>query len=250
MTDDTVFITGASAGIGEAVARRMAKRGARLVLAARRRDRLEALAAELGVPCHVAAFDVRDASAAARAVADLPEEFRAITVLVNNAGLALGMGPAQQANLDDWNVMVDTNVKGLLAMTHAVLPRLVARNRGHVVNLGSVAGTYPYPGGHVYAATKAFVHQLSLALRADVVGTRVRVSCIEPGFVASEFQTVRFKGDAARAEKLYEGLQVLSADDIAETIEWVVTRPAHVNVNTVELMTVQQAFGPFALARR
>lgn len=246
---EVVLVTGASAGIGEAIARRLAGGGARLVLTARRRDRLDALAAELAVPCHLAELDVRDRDAVAAFVAALPEGFREVTALVNNAGLALGMGPAQDALLDDWEAMVDTNVKGMMYVTHALLPGMVARNRGHIVNLGSVAASYPYPGGHVYCGTKAFVHQFSLALRSDLLGTRLRVTCLEPGMVETDFSRVRFKGDEARAAKIYEGADPLTPGDIAEVVEWCLSRPPHVNINTIELMPVRQAFGPFAVSR-
>jgi 3-hydroxy acid dehydrogenase/malonic semialdehyde reductase len=248
-SSDVAFITGASAGIGEAVARRFAERGVRLVLAARRRDRLEALARDLAVPTHIVELDVRDAASAARVVSQLPEQFATISVLVNNAGLALGLGPAWEAELADWQTMVETNVTGLVAVTHAVLPGMVQRNRGHVVNLGSVAGSYPYPGGHIYCGTKAFVHQFSLSLRADLLGTAVRVTCIEPGLVETDFSKVRFGGDESRAAKVYANTQPLTADDIAETIDWATSLPEHVNINSLEVMPVRQAFQPLAVHR-
>jgi 3-hydroxy acid dehydrogenase/malonic semialdehyde reductase len=245
----TVLVTGASSGIGAAVARRFAGAGARLILAARRADRLEALAAELAVPTHVVPLDVSDRAAVARAVAEIPADFAAIDVLVNNAGGALGLEPAPAADLDDWETMVDTNCKGLMYVTRAVLPGMVARDRGHVLNLGSVAGTYPYPGGNVYGATKAFVEQLSLNLRADLAGKRVRVTSIEPGMVETEFSKVRFKGDKARAEAVYKGFPPLRAEDVAEAIYWCATLPAHVNVNRLELMSVMQSFAGFSVKR-
>jgi 3-hydroxy acid dehydrogenase/malonic semialdehyde reductase len=182
----------------------------------------------------------------------LPGDFAAVDVLVNNAGLALGLQPAQSADLDDWDTMVDTNVKGLMYCTRAALPGMVARNRGHIVNIGSVAAMYPYPGGNVYGATKAFVHQFSLNLRADLHGTAVRVTDVQPGMAAgTEFSAVRFHGDAPRASKVYEGVAApLTADDIADTVFWVATRPAHVNVNTIEIMPVAQAFNAFKIDRR
>jgi NADP-dependent 3-hydroxy acid dehydrogenase YdfG len=244
-----VFITGASSGIGAAVARRFAADGARLVLAARREDRLRALAHELGVPAHVVALDVRDRTAVERAVAALPEAFAAVTILVNSAGGALGLEPAQAASLEDWDAMVDTNCKGLMYVTRAILPGMVARDRGHVINLGSVAGTYPYPGGNVYGASKAFVEQLSLDLRADLTGKRVRVTNIEPGMVETEFSLVRFKGDEEKARAVYQGFPPLSADDVAEAIHWCATLPEHVNVNRIELMSVMQSFAGFAVKR-
>jgi 3-hydroxy acid dehydrogenase/malonic semialdehyde reductase len=173
-----------------------------------------------------------------------------VDVLVNNAGLALGLEPAPRADLDEWERMIDTNTRGLAILTRLLLPGMVERGRGHVVNVGSVAGTYPYPGGNVYGATKAFVHQYSLNLRADLVGTGVRVTCVEPGMAETEFSLVRFQGDAARAAKVYEGVRPLSGEDVAEAILWCLALPAHVNVNAVELMPVQQAFSPFAISRR
>lgn len=249
LSSETVLITGASSGIGAAVARRFAQAGARLVLVARRKERLEVMGAELGVPVHVIELDVRDRAQVESALASLPEPFRSVSVVVNNAGLALGQGPAHEASLDDWDAMVDTNVKGMLHVTHALLPGMVARRRGHVVNLGSVAGTYPYPGGHVYCATKAFVHQFSLALRSDLLGTDVRVTCVEPGMVQTDFSKVRFGGDDARAAKVYEGADPMTPEDIAETVAWCVSMPARVNVNTVELMATRQAFAPYAVHR-
>ncbi len=249
LTGKTVLITGATAGFGAAAARRFAKAGARLVLAARRTDRLRALEAELEVPVHVVTLDVRDRAAVEQAVAALPPAFREVDVLVNNAGLALGLEPAQRADLDDWDTMVDTNIKGLMYVTRAVLPGMVARDRGHVINLGSVAGTYPYPGGNAYGGTKAFVKQFSLNLRADLLGSRVRVTNIEPGMCETEFSVVRFKGDADKAAKVYENTLALSADDIAECIFWTAALPAHMNINSLEVMPVTQAFSPFAVHR-
>jgi 3-hydroxy acid dehydrogenase/malonic semialdehyde reductase len=245
----TVFVTGASSGFGAAIARRFASSGARLVLAARRAPRLTALAAELAVPVHVLPLDVTDRDAVARAVADLPREFAAIDVLVNNAGGAVGLEPAQEANLDDWDWMVDTNCKGVMYVTRAVLPGMVQRDRGHVINLGSVAGTYPYAGGNVYGATKAFVEQFSLNLRADLAGKRVRVTNIEPGMAETEFSLVRFKGDAEKAGAVYKGFPALSAGDVAEVIHFCATLPEHVNVNRLELMSVMQSFAGFSIKR-
>jgi 3-hydroxy acid dehydrogenase / malonic semialdehyde reductase len=246
-----VFVTGATAGFGAAIARRFAAEGHRIVAAGRRLERLNALAEELGRNrIYPLLLDVRDRRAVEASVADIPDDFKDIDLLVNNAGLALGLEPAQAANLDDWEAMVDTNVKGVMYVTRAVLPGMVTRNRGHVVNLGSVAATYPYPGANVYGATKAFVRQFSLNLRADLLGTRVRVTDVEPGLVSgTEFSAVRFRGDAKKATRLYEGADALTPDDVAETVHWVATLPARVNVNTVELMPVSQAFAPLAVHR-
>ena len=247
----TVLVTGASSGFGSSTARRFAGDGARVVIAARRGDRIAALARELGDRAHAVELDVRDRAAVERTIADLPPAFAEIDVLVNNAGLAKGLEPAQRATLDDWDQMVDTNCKGLTYVTRAVLPGMVARGRGHVINIGSVAGTYPYPGGNVYGASKEFVHQFSLNLRSDLHGTGVRVTCIEPGLAGgTEFSTVRFNGDQQRASAVYTGVDALGPDDVAEAIHWVASLPAHVNVNVLELMTVAQSFAPFQVQRR
>jgi 3-hydroxy acid dehydrogenase/malonic semialdehyde reductase len=245
----TVFVTGASSGFGAAAARRFAATGARVIASARRVERLKDLAAEFGDLVLPVALDVRDRAAVGEVINGLPAEFAEIDVLVNNAGLALGTEPAQSADLDDWDQMIDTNCKGLVHMTRAVLPGMVARRRGHVINLGSVAGTYPYPGGNTYAGTKAFVHQFSLALRSDVHGTGVRVTCVEPGMADTEFSSVRFHGDKAKADAVYAGMQPMTADDIAESIFWAATMPAHVNVNVIELMATAQSFAPYQVAR-
>ena len=246
---NTVFVTGASSGFGAAVARRFAADGARVVATARRVERVEALASEFGPQILPLALDVRDRPAVAAAVEALPEEFKGIDVLVNNAGLALGLNPAQDADLDDWDQMIDTNCKGLVYCTRAILPGMVARGSGHVISLGSVAGAYPYPGGNVYGGTKAFVHQFSLNLRSDLHGTGVRVTCVEPGMADTEFSLTRFSGDRAKADAVYAGMQPLTPDDIAESIHWAATLPEHVNVNTIELMPTTQSFSPFQVAR-
>lgn len=246
----TAFVTGASNGFGAAIVRRFAAQGWRVVALARRQDRLAALAAELGDSVLPVRLDVRDAAAVQDTVAGLPAEFAAIDVLVNNAGLAKGLKPAQEADLDDWQEMIDTNCTGLVTCTRAVLPGMVERGRGHVVNLGSVAGSYPYPGGNVYGATKAFVHQFSLNLRSDLHGTGVRVTSVEPGMSGqTEFSTVRFGGDQGQADAVYAGMQPLLPADIAEAVYWVVSQPGHVNVNLVELMPVAQSFAPFQVSR-
>ena len=247
---NTVFVTGASSGFGAAVARRFAADGARVIAAARRVDRVKSLADEFGSRILPLALDVRDRPAVAAAVEGLPDEFKSVDVLVNNAGLALGLGPAQDADLDDWDQMIDTNCKGLVYCTRAILPGMVARRRGHVISLGSVAGTYPYPGGNVYGGTKAFVHQFSLDLRSDLHGTGVRVTSVEPGMADTEFSLVRFSGDQAQADAVYTGMQPMTADDIAEAIFWAATQPPHVNVNRIELMATAQSFAPFQVARQ
>lgn len=247
----TAFVTGASSGFGEAIVRRYVKDGAKVIAAARRLDRLEALAEELGrervLPLQL---DVGDRAAVQAAIASLPALFAQVDVLVNNAGLALGLSPAPDADLDDWDRMIRTNCAGLVYVTRALLPGMRARGRGHVVNIGSVAGTYPYPGGNVYGATKAFVHQFSLNLRSDLHGTGVRVTCIEPGLCdGTEFSEVRFGGDRQRAAAVYAGTTPLTPEDIAETVAWVSAQPPHVNVNSIELMPVAQSFAAFQVWR-
>ena len=245
-----VFVTGASVGFGAAIARMFVRRGARVIATARRLDKLQALHAELGEALLPLALDVRDSAAVQRVVADLPEGFAAIDCLVNNAGLALGLAPAWQADLSEWQQMIDTNCAGLVSVTRAILPGMVARECGHVINVGSVAGSYPYPGGNVYGATKAFVHQLTLNLRSDLHGTRVRATCIEPGLCSgTEFSEVRFGGDKARASAVYEGVEALTAEDVAEAVGWVASLPRHVNVNTLELMPVAQSTAGFQVHR-
>ena len=245
-----VLVTGATSGFGAAIARRFVAQGHRVIAAGRRQPRLAALAAELGAALYPLVLDVRGRQAVAEAIAGLPTEWAAINVLVNNAGLALGLEPAQRANLDDWDEMVDTNIKGLSYMTRAVLPGMVERNRGHVINLGSIAGTYPYPGGNAYGASKAYVEQFSLNLRADLLGTAVRVTNVAPGLCGgTEFSNVRFKGDDAKAASVYTGTQPLLSADIAEAVYWCATLPAHVNINQIEMMPVCQAFAPLAVSR-
>ncbi len=246
-----VLITGASSGFGEACARRYGANGQDLVLCARRSERLESLAASLQGAGSVITrtLDVTQSDQVDGFLESLPESHREIDVLVNNAGLALGMEPAQEADLEDWETMVDTNIKGLIRMTRRILPGMVARRRGHIVNIGSVAGNWPYPGGNTYGATKAFVQQFSRNLRSDLLGTPIRVSNIEPGLAETEFSLVRLKGDAGKAGAVYENTQPLSAEDIAEIVYWVTTLPAHVNINTLEVMPVCQAWAPFAVDR-
>ena len=246
-----IFVTGATAGFGAAIVRRFIHEGHRVVALGRREDRLASLRNEFTPEqIHTVVLDVRDNAAVERAVANLPADFAAIDVLVNNAGLALGLEPAQRAELDDWERMVDTNIKGLRYVTRAVLPGMVERKRGHIVNIGSIAGNYPYPGGNVYGATKAFVRQLSLNLRADLVNSSVRVTDIAPGLSSgTEFSNVRFHGNDAKAAQVYANTQSLTADDIAESVYWVTSLPAHVNGNVLELMPVTQAAGPLAISR-
>jgi 3-hydroxy acid dehydrogenase/malonic semialdehyde reductase len=251
MPPRVAFVTGASSGFGAAIARRYAGAGVRVLATARRVDRLARLVDEFGEDLiFVSGLDVRDRAAIEQLVSSLPRAFAEVDVLVNNAGLALGLEPAQDANLDQWEQMIETNCTGLTYVTRAILPGMVARRRGHVVNMGSIAATYPYPGGNVYGASKAFVHQFSLGLRADLHGTGVRVTCIEPGLVGgSEFSEVRFGGDAERAAALYAGTNPLTAEDIAAAVEWVTFQPEHVNVNLLELMPVSQSFGPLPVDR-
>jgi len=245
----TALVTGATAGIGEACARAFVAAGWRVIGTGRRAERLEALKADLGADkFHAAVFDVRDEAARDAALAALPAEFAAIDCLVNNAGLALGTEPAQSASLESWKTMIDTNVTALVSLTHKLLPALVER-KGAIVNLSSVAATYPYIGGNVYGGTKAFVHQFSLGLRSDLAGTGVRVTSIEPGMVETEFTLVRTGGNQQASDNLYGGANPMTAKDIAGTVLWVATLPPHLNINTLELMPVSQSFAGFQVAR-
>jgi 3-hydroxy acid dehydrogenase/malonic semialdehyde reductase len=244
-----VFVTGATSGFGQATARRFAKDGAKVIGTGRRTNRLDELKNELGATFFPLPFDVRSRKETEDAIHSLPEEFAEVDVLVNNAGGALGLDPAQSADLDDWENMIDASVKGVVYCTRFLLPGMVERNRGHIVNLGSVAAEFPYPGGNVYGATKAFVHQFSYNLRSDLLGTKIRVTDIQPGLCKTEFSEVRFKGDTQRAEAVYEGTDPLTADDIADAIHWCVTRPWHVNINAIQLMPVCQGFGALAVKR-
>jgi 3-hydroxy acid dehydrogenase/malonic semialdehyde reductase len=252
--EHTVLVTGATAGFGEATARRFLANGHKVIALGRRVERLEALKSSLPIDQQkrllTLAVDVCDSSIVDGLAATLPTEFAKVTVLVNNAGLALGLEPAHQAFLTDWDQMIDTNIKGLVHMTRAFLPGMVERKCGHIINIGSVAGSYAYPGSNVYGSTKAFVNQFSLNLRADLAATALRVTCIEPGLSSgTEYSNVRFKGDDAKAEKVYEGVQALSSDDIAETIYWSATLPSHVNINVLEVMPVQQSFSGTVIHR-
>ena len=245
----TAFITGGTAGIGAAAVRAFVGAGWRVVTTGRRADRLAALTASLGAAnIHTIEFDIRDRAALDAAIGSLPADFASVDLLVNNAGLALGTAPAQDAKLADWDVMIDTNVSALVAVTKALLPGIIAR-KGAIINLSSVAATYPYAGGNVYAATKAFVRQFSLALRADLHGTGVRVTSIEPGMVETEFTVVRTGGDQAASDMLYGGVDPMTGEDIAATLLWVATLPPHLNINRLELMPVNQSFAGFAVAR-
>lgn len=244
------LVTGATSGFGRAVAQRLLDAGARVIATGRRRERLDELAAHGGDRLFALALDVTDRDCGEQLLAALPAEFAAIDILFNNAGLALGLGPAHQADLDDWEKMIETNISGVVRIARAVLPGMVERGRGHVINVSSVAATYPYPGGNVYGGTKAFVRQFSLGLRADLLGTPVKVTSLEPGACETEFSQVRFGGDKDKAAAVYAGMKPLSADDVAQTVEAVLRLPEHLNVNTIEIMPVAQAFSPFAMARK
>lgn len=247
----TVFITGATAGFGEAIARRFIRDGHRVIATGRRADRLNALHNELGAALLPFQLDVTDGDATAALPGSLPSGWQEVDVLVNNAGLALGTAPAHQANLADWDRMVATNITGLICLTHALLPGMVTRDKGHLINVSSTAASYPYPGGNVYGASKAFVTHFSANLKADLVGTGVRVTDLEPGLVGgSEFSTVRFGGDATKAAAIYAGTTPLSPEDIAEAVAWIVALPAHVNINRLEMMPTCQAAGPLVIKRR
>lgn len=246
-----VLITGASAGFGKALAERLVVKGHRVIGCARRFDKLNALADTLGEAFLPVAMDVSDTASIPQILADLPEDFKQIDVLVNNAGLALGTEPAQNASLDDWMRMIDTNVKGLVALTHAVLPAMVARDSGYIINVGSIAGSWPYFGGNVYGATKAFVKQFSLNLRADLLGTQVRVTNLEPGNVAgTEFSNVRYHGDDDKAAKVYDGFKTMTGDDIGDILLWLIESPAHINVNRLEVMPVAQTYNGLTIAKQ
>ncbi|AOG07225.1 MULTISPECIES: SDR family NAD(P)-dependent oxidoreductase [unclassified Bosea (in: a-proteobacteria)] len=245
----TILISGATAGFGAATARRFIAAGWRVIGTGRRADRLDALKAELGERFHGATFDITDEAAMAAALAALPADFAKIDVLLNNAGLALGTKPAPQTKLSDWKTMIGTNVTGLVTLTHHLLPGLIER-RGAIVNIASVASNWPYAGGNVYGGTKAFVRQFSLGLRSDLQGTGVRVTSIEPGLCESEFTLVRNGGDKAAYDALYGGADPLQPQDIADTVFWVATLPAHVNINSLEIMPVSQSFAGFQIHRK
>ncbi len=245
----TILITGATSGFGRATTARFIAAGWRVIATGRRAERLDALAAQIGTDLlHATAFDMRNEDAMRAALDALPEGFRDVDVLVNNAGLALGTAPAQRASLAQWRQMIDTNVTALATMTHLLLPRLIAR-KGAILNIGSVAGNYPYTGGNVYAGTKAFVSQFSLGLRSDLHGTGVRVTSIEPGMAETEFTLVRTGGDSAASDTLYKGADPITPEDMADTIFWVANLPPHLNINRLEVMPVRQSFAGFQVAR-
>ncbi len=245
LKDSIVLITGASSGIGASCAQQFAQLGARLLLTARRTDRLNTLADRLKkerqIQVHAFALDVRNQPEVEQALQSLPEEWKTIDVLVNCAGLSRGLDKLQEGKISDWEEMIDTNVKGLLYITRAILPGMISRNRGHVINIGSIAGHWVYPAGNVYCASKYAVKALSEGLKMDLLGTQIRVSSIDPGLVQTEFSLVRFHGDGERAKKVYEGLQPLSPDDIADAVIYCATRPPHVNINEIIVMPVAQA---------
>ena len=244
-----IFITGASSGFGAQMAKKFVQHGHKVIATCRRKEQLDALASELGAGLLPIEMDVTSKTSIKETLAALPSDWQQIDVLINNAGLALGIEPAQNASLDDWETMIETNCKGLVTMTRLVLPGMVTRGRGTIINIGSTAGAYPYPGGNVYGATKAFVDRFTLNLRADLVGTGVRATNIAPGLAGgTEFSNVRLKDDAA-ASKVYEGTIPLSAGDIADTAFWVATLPAHVNINYIEMMPTCQGFSPFTIKR-
>lgn len=246
-----VFITGATAGFGAAMARTFVRNGHQVIISGRRADRLQALAAELGQAALPLLLDVTDKVSISTALDSIPAAWQTIDVLINNAGLALNVAPAHEASLEDWDTMIATNISGLVAMTRALLPAMVARSSGTIINLGSVAGDTPYPGGNVYGATKAFVEQFTLNLRADLAGTGVRATNLAPGLCGgTEFSNVRLKGDDAAAAKVYEGTQPLTAEDIAETAYWIATLPPHINVNRIEMMPTCQGYGPLNIKRK
>jgi len=241
LKNKTVLITGASSGIGAACARKFATCGARLIMIARRRERLEHLAADLGTETHLITLDLRDRAAVEKSLSNLPEAWRGIDILVNNAGLGRGLDKLHEGKVDGWEEMIDTNVKGLLYVSRAVIPRMVRRGRGHIINIGSIAGHEVYPGGNVYCATKHAVDALTKGMRLDLVDTPLRVSTVDPGLVETEFSQVRFYGDTARAAGVYKGYKPLTGDDIAETVVWIADRPEHVQIAEVIIFPTAQA---------
>jgi 3-hydroxy acid dehydrogenase / malonic semialdehyde reductase len=245
-----ILVTGATAGYGEAIARRFLQSGNKVVACARRKQKLDELEREFHGSVYGITLDITKRYEVEEKLSNLPAEFSQVDVLVNNAGLALGTERVQNAKLDDWETMIDTNIKGLLYCTAVIAPTMVARNRGHIVNMGSVAGEFAYPGGNIYCSSKAFVHHFSMSLKADLLGTAVRVTNIEPGLSGgTEFSTIRFKGDQAKADAVYEGTKPLTADDIAEAVYWACNLPDHVNINYLSMMPVCQAPGPLLIER-
>jgi len=246
-----VLITGATAGFGLATAKLFAAKGWRLILTGRREERLTALKDELSSQCdvHCITLDVRDSDAVIQAMSELPEAFKDVSVLVNNAGLALGTDPSYEAKLSDWQTMIDTNVTGLVNVTHALLPTLMQQTPATVINLSSIAANWPYPGSHVYGASKAFVRQFSHNLRCDLAGKGVRVTSLEPGMAESEFSLVRFGGDKEKADQLYKGANAIQPEDIANIIYWLATQPAHLNINSLEVMPASQAWNNFQVVK-
>jgi 3-hydroxy acid dehydrogenase/malonic semialdehyde reductase len=241
LANKTVFVTGATSGIGEACARRFAQEKARIILAGRRVERLKSLADDLGGDCHIARLDVRDSQAVERAVGEIPAAWRNIDILINNAGLSRGLDKLHEASLQDWEEMIDTNVKGLLYVSRAVIPLMVKRGRGHIINIGSIAGHEVYPGGNVYCATKHAVNALTKGMRLDLVDTPIRVSTVDPGLVQTEFSLVRFHGDRDRAEGVYQGYTPLTGDDVADAVCWIASRPDHVQVAELIIFPTAQA---------
>ncbi len=246
----TALVTGATSGFGLATCRKLIQAGYKVIGTGRRIERLNALKAEFGEHFLPLAFDVSDVEQTTQALNSRPEGWRQVDLLVNNAGLALGLEPAHKTDLNDWYQMIDTNIKGLVTVTRLILPEMVERNVGHIINLGSIAGTYPYPGGNVYGGTKAFVKQFSLNLRADLAGTAIRVSNVEPGLCGgTEFSNVRFKGDDDKAAKVYENVQYVKPEDIADIVLWLNQQPPHVNINRIEVMPVAQSFAPLSVVK-
>lgn len=242
------LITGATAGFGNSSVKEFIDNGWKVIATGRREERLLALKEQFGEALHTLTFDVQNSTQINEAIDSLPSNFKNIDLLINNAGLALGTAAAQECDLEQWNTMVDTNIRGLMSLTHKVLPTLIEQ-RGAVINISSVAASYPYPGGNVYGGTKAFVVQFSLGLRSDLHGTGVRVTCVEPGMSETEFTLVRTKGDQSASDKLYEGANPMTGEDIAKTLYWIATLPPHMNINRVELMPVNQSFSPFQVHR-
>ena len=250
MRTTTALVTGATAGFGLAICKKLIEAGYKVIGTGRRAARLAELHSQLGNDFLPLTFDITDLEATKQALNQRPEGWQAVDLLVNNAGLALGLEPAHQADLNDWAQMIDTNVKGLVNITRLVLPEMVARNHGHIINLSSIAGNYPYPGGNVYGGTKAFVTQFSLNLRADLAGTKIRVSNVEPGLCGgTEFSNVRFHGDDEKAAKVYENVQSVQPEDIANIVLWLNQQPEHVNINRIEVMPTAQSFNPLKITK-